>query len=299
MKGIILAGGLGSRLYPITHVVCKQLLPIFDKPMIFYPLSVLLLSGIRDILIITTPADMPKFEALLGNGEHLGISLSYQSQNSPNGIADAFRIGASFIGKESVALILGDNIFYGNRFASILQRFRYHNNGAIIFGYEMEDPRRYGILQFDSCGQIIDILEKPKIPPSSIAVTGLYYYDNQVVSFAKSLTPSTRGELEITDINRIYVREKNLKWILLDRGFAWLDTGTPTALAQASNYIQTIQERQGIKVACLEEISYEMGYIDVDQLYILANKYGNTDYGKYLRNIVHKEKQPVASSYVF
>lgn len=299
MKGIILAGGLGSRLYPITHVVCKQLLPIFDKPMIFYPLSVLLLSGIRDILIITTPADMPRFETLLGDGEHLGISLSYQFQDAPNGIADAFRIGESFIGENSVALILGDNIFYGHRFASILQRCRHHKRGAVIFGYEMEDPRRYGILQFDSCGQIIDILEKPKNPPSSIAVTGLYYYDNQVVSFAKSLTPSARGELEITDINRMYLQAKNLNWILLERGFAWLDTGTPIALAQASNYIQTIQERQGIKVACLEEISYEMGYIDLNQLYTLAIKYGSTDYGKYLKNIVDKEKEPLAPSYVF
>ncbi|MGL4348208.1 MAG: glucose-1-phosphate thymidylyltransferase RfbA [Chlamydiales bacterium] len=296
MKGIILAGGLGSRLYPITHVVCKQLLPIFDKPMIFYPLSVLLLSGIRDILIITTPQDMSRFESLLGDGAHLGISLSYKSQESPNGIADAFRIGESFIGKDSVALILGDNIFYGNGFSSILQRCRHHNTGAIIFGYEMEDPRRYGILEFDSSGQIIDILEKPEVPPSSIAVTGLYYYDNTVISLAKSLLPSARGELEITDINRIYMREKKLQWILLDRGFAWLDTGTPVALAQASNYVQTIQERQGIKIACLEEISYEMGYITLDQLSNLTGSYGNTEYGKYLLNILYRERTPLLSS---
>ena len=270
MKGIILAGGLGSRLYPITRVVCKQLLPIFDKPMIFYPLSVLLLSGIRDILIITTPQDISRFKSLLGNGDHLGISLSYESQEAPRGIADAFRIGESFIGKDSVALILGDNIFYGNGFSSILQRCYNHDAGAIIFGYEMEDPRRYGILEFDSSGRIIDILEKPEIPPSCIAVTGLYYYDNTVVSLARSLLPSPRGELEITDINRLYMHDKKLQWILLDRGFAWLDTGTPTALAQASNYVQTIQERQGIKVACLEEISYQMGYITLDQLYNLA-----------------------------
>lgn len=264
--------------------------------MIFYPLSVLLLSGIRDILIITTPHDMSRFEALLGNGEHLGISLSYASQDLPNGIADAFRIGETFIGKESVALILGDNIFYGNNFASILQRCCNHTDGAVIFGYEMEDPRRYGILEFDDSGQIVDILEKPEIPPSSIAVTGLYYYDNRVVSLAKTLTPSPRGELEITDINRIYMREKKLQWTLLDRGFAWLDTGTPTALAQASNYIQTIQERQGIKVACLEEIAYHMGYITVDQLYILSKRYGSTEYGKYLKNLVYKEKRPFLSS---
>lgn len=264
--------------------------------MIFYPLSVLLLSGIRDILIITTPHDISRFQDLLGSGEHLGISLSYASQELPNGIADAFRIGESFIGEESVALILGDNIFYGNNLASILQGCYNHTDGAIIFGYEMEDPRRYGTLRFDNSGQIIDILEKPKIPPSSIAVTGLYYYDNAVVSLAKALMPSPRGELEITDINRIYAREKKLQWILLDRGFAWLDTGTPTALAQASNYIQTIQERQGIKIACLEEISYQMGYINVDQLYTLAARYGSTEYGKYLKNLAHKEKQPFLSS---
>lgn len=264
--------------------------------MIFYPLSILLLSGIRDILIITTPHDMARFEALLGSGDHLGISLSYECQEAPNGISDAFRIGESFIGKDSVALILGDNIFYGNNFASILQRCYNHREGAIIFGYEMEDPRRYGILQFDNAGQIIDILEKPEIPPSSIAVTGLYYYDNTVVSLAKTLMPSPRGELEITDINRIYLRDKKLQWILLDRGFAWLDTGTPTALAQASNYIQTIQERQGIKIACLEEIAYQMGYINVDQLYTLAAQYGSTEYGKYLSNIFHRQQRPLFST---
>lgn len=296
MKGIILAGGLGSRLYPITHVISKQLLPVFDKPMIFYPLSVLLLSGIREILIITTPQDMSRFESLLGNGKHLGISLSYESQEAPNGIADAFRIGETFIGEDSVALILGDNIFYGNGFSSILQRCCSHKEGAIIFGYEMEEPRRYGILEFDSSGHIIDILEKPEIPPSSIAVTGLYYYDNTVVSLAKSLLPSPRGELEITDINRIYMYQKKLHWILLERGFAWLDTGTPTALAQASNYIQTIQERQGIKIACLEEICYQMGFIDLDQLYILADRYGSTEYANYLKNIFHREKTPLLFS---
>lgn len=296
MKGIILAGGLGTRLYPITQVVCKQLLPVFDKPMIFYPLSVLLLSGIREILIITTPQDISKFKSLLGNGNHLGISLSYESQVSPRGIADAFCIGESFIGKDSVALILGDNIFYGNGFSSILQRCHNHKTGAIIFGYEMEDPTRYGIIKFDSSGQIIDILEKPKIPPSSIAVTGLYYYDNTVVSLAKSLLPSPRGELEITDINRLYMSNKKLRWILLDRGFAWLDTGTPIALAQASNYVQTIQERQGIKIACLEEISYQMGYITLDQLCTLTHSYGNTEYGKYLLNIIHKEASPLVST---
>lgn len=264
--------------------------------MIFYPLSVLLLSGIRDILIITTPQDRAKFESLLGNGEHLGISLSYKSQEVPRGIADAFQIGESFIGNDSVALILGDNIFYGNGFSSILQRCYNHNTGAIIFGYEMEDPRRYGILEFDDSGSIVDILEKPEIPPSSIAVTGLYYYDNTVVSLAKSLLPSSRGELEITDINRLYMRNKKLQWILLDRGFAWLDTGTPTALAQASNYVQTIQERQGIKIACLEEISYQMGYITLDELSNLAKSYGNTEYGKYLLNILYKEASPIVST---
>lgn len=264
--------------------------------MIFYPLSVLLLSGIREILIITTPQDRSRFESLLGNGKHLGISLSYESQEAPNGIADAFRIGESFIGKDSVALILGDNIFYGNGFSTILQRCYSHKEGAIIFGYEMEDPRRYGILEFDNSGQIINILEKPELPPSSIAVTGLYYYDNMVVSLAKSLLPSPRGELEITDINRIYMHEKKLQWVLLERGFAWLDTGTPTALAQASNYVQTIQERQGIKIACLEEICYQMGFIDLDQLYILADRYGSTEYAKYLISIFHREKAPLLSS---
>jgi glucose-1-phosphate thymidylyltransferase len=287
MKGIILAGGKGSRLYPLTLSTCKQLLPVFDKPLIYYPLSVLMQAGIREILIISTPHDLPRFEQLFGNGSHLGLKISYAEQTQPQGIAQAFLIGASFIGDDTVALILGDNIFYGHDLPKLMQLCTQLETGAVVFGYEVKDPWRYGVVEFDEKFRVTKIEEKPKSPRSKYAVTGLYFYDNEVIEIAKQLKPSARGELEITDINLAYLKRGGLHLRVLGRGFAWLDTGTPDALQQAATYIQTLQERQGIKVACIEEIAYEMRYISADNLKQLAQNYSNCDYGVYL-NQVHQ-----------
>ena len=289
MKGIILAGGKGTRLYPVTIGVCKQLLPVFDKPMIYYPLAALMLSGIREILIISRLEDRPRFEQLFKDGSDLGISISYALQEKPEGIAQAFLIGESFINQENVALILGDNIFYGHQLPQLLKQSSSFVEGATIFGYEVKDPHRYGVLEFDINQEIVDIVEKPLHPKSHFAVTGLYYYDHQVVSIAKQLKPSRRGEYEITDLNKFYLRKKQLRVKLFERGFAWLDTGTHDALQQASLYVKTIQERQGIYIACLEEIAYQMGFINLDQLQKAASLFADTDYGKYLDKLVQKE----------
>ncbi len=294
MKGIILAGGKGTRLYPVTIGVCKQLLPVFDKPMIYYPLAALMLSGIREILLISRLEDRPHFQQLFKDGSDLGISISYALQEKPEGIAQAFLIGESFINQENVALILGDNIFYGHQLPQLLKESSSFMEGATIFGYEVKDPHRYGVLEFDINQEIVDIVEKPLHPKSNFAVTGLYYYDHQVVSIAKQLKPSRRGEYEITDLNKFYLRKKQLRVKLFERGFAWLDTGTHEALQQASLYVKTIQERQGIYVACLEEIAYQMGFIDLDQLQKAASLFVGTDYGKYLNKLVQKENVKLA-----
>lgn len=285
MKGIILAGGNGTRLYPATLAICKQLLPIYDKPMIYYPLSVLLLAGMRDILIISTPEDTPRFEKLLGDGSQLGIRLTYAVQPKPGGLAQAFLIGESFIAGEPVALILGDNIFYGHDLSEILQEGAALKRGGFIFGYRVKDPHRYGVIAFDSEMRPIEIEEKPKEPPSPYAVVGLYFYGPDVVSIARSLKPSKRGELEITDVNRIYLQQNRLRVHLLGRGHAWLDTGTFDAFQKASSFVQTIQERQGIKISCVEEVVFRKGYIDRTQLLALADRYANNDYGDYLRQV--------------
>ncbi len=286
MKGILLAGGRGTRLFPVTLSVCKQLLPVFDKPMIYYPLSVLMMAGIQEILIISTPEDLPRFEQLFGDGSYLGLKLSYAVQQKPEGIAQAFLIGASFIGDDSVALILGDNIFYGHNLCSLVSSCRHLEQGAIIFGYEVKDPERYGVVEFDETGKVIDICEKPAFPKSRFAVTGLYFYDNDVIEIARDLKPSQRNEYEVTDINRAYLERGDLHLRLLDRGFAWLDTGTHQTLQQASHYVQTIQERQGISIACLEEIAYKMGFISQAQLEERTAQLSQSDYGKYLRQIL-------------
>ncbi|NGX37670.1 MAG: Glucose-1-phosphate thymidylyltransferase 1 [Chlamydiae bacterium] len=282
MKGIILAGGRGSRLYPITKATCKQLLPIYDKPMIYYPLSNLMQAGIRDILLISTPEDKSDFQKLLKDGSQWGISISYDVQEEPRGIADCFCIGESFIGKDPVALILGDNLFYGHNLQATLQHAKSFDTGGMIFGYEVRDPQRYGVIAFDSDQNIIDIIEKPAVPPSRFAVTGLYFYDNQVIDIAKSLKPSARGEFEITDVNVAYLKQGNLSCHLFERGFAWLDTGTPDAMQEAASYVQTIQHRQGIKIGCVEETAYQVGYIDEEQLRLLAENLSCSEYGDYL-----------------
>ncbi|MDK2978559.1 MAG: glucose-phosphate thymidylyltransferase [Bacteroidales bacterium] len=288
MKGIILAGGAGTRLYPITKSISKQIIPIYDKPMIYYPLSVLMLAGIRDILIISTPKDIHLYKDLLGNGNQLGIHLSYEVQPSPDGLAQAFIIGEKFIGNNNVCLILGDNIFYGYGFSNILTQVSELKDGATVFGYYVNNPQRYGVVEFDDSGKVLSIEEKPEKPKSNFAVTGLYFYSNDVVKKAKKLKPSNRGELEITDLNRLYLNENRLKVELLGRGFAWLDTGTHESLLQASNYIATIEQRQGLKIACVEEIAFKKGFINKPQLIKLGEDLKNNQYGEYLLKIANE-----------
>ena len=285
MKGIILAGGAGTRLYPCTVSTSKQLLPVYDKPMIYYPLSTLMLAGIRDILIISTPEDTPKFAAILGDGEQLGMRFSYKVQETPGGIAQAFLIGESFIGGDKVCLILGDNIFYGHGLPEVLRRAGSLTQGAIIFGYWVSDPERYGVIEFAANGKAISIEEKPGLPKSNYAVPGIYFYDNQVVNIAKNLQPSARGELEITDVNKVYLENKQLAVELLGRGIAWLDTGTPDSLLEAANFVATIERRQGLKIACIEEVAYRMGYIDGENLQDLILELPKSNYKEYLETL--------------
>lgn len=289
MKGIILAGGSGTRLYPLTKAISKQILPIYDKPMIYYPLSVLLLANIREVLIISTPTDIHLFESLLGDGSHLGISIKYKVQPSPDGLAQAFLLGEEFIGNDSCCLVLGDNIFYGYNFSKLLIEASEIRKGATVFGYYVNDPERYGVAEFDDNGNVLSIEEKPTAPKSNYAVTGLYFYDNTVVAKAKTIKPSKRGELEITDLNKIYLEEKTLNVKLLGRGMAWLDTGTHQSMLQASNFVESIEERQGLKVACLEEIAFRKGWISKEQLTELARPLLKNQYGQYLMKIMNEK----------
>jgi glucose-1-phosphate thymidylyltransferase len=290
MKGIILAGGTGSRLYPLTHVVSKQLLPIYDKPLAYYPLSTLMLAGIREVLVISTPADLPRFEQLFGDGSRWGLDLQYAVQPNPEGLAQAFIIGREFIGSGPVALILGDNIFYGHGFGETLREAASRDEGATIFGYYVRDPERYGVVAFEEGGRAVGLEEKPLKPRSHYAVTGLYFYDNQVLDIAANLTPSARGELEITDVNVEYLRRDQLRVEIMGRGMAWLDTGTHDSLLQAADFVKTIEERQGLKVACPEEIAYRMGYIDAEQVVRLAEPLKNNNYGQYLLELAEDEE---------
>lgn len=293
MKGIILAGGAGTRLYPLTMVTSKQLLPVYDKPMIYYPLSTLMLSGIREILIISTPHDLPNFEKLLGNGSQFGLQLSYKVQPSPDGLAQAFVLGEEFIGNDSVAMVLGDNIFYGSGFSQYLRNAveKAENGGASIFGYFVTDPERFGIVEFDSNGKVISVEEKPEKPKSNYCITGLYFYDNSVVQKAKDLKPSKRGEYEITDLNRLYLNEGHLHVQLLGRGYAWLDTGTMDSLVDAADFVRTLEKRQGLKISAIEEIAYNKGWITKDELIDAAKRYGKSPYGQHLMNVAEGKIQ--------
>ncbi len=293
LKGIVLAGGAGTRLHPVTRVINKQLLPVYDKPMVYYPLSTLMLAGIRDVLIISTPQDLPLFETLLGDGSQWGMRLTFRVQEKPAGLAEAFIIGEEFIGDDRVCLILGDNIFYGHDLQFALETAGNSTGGATVFAYYVRDPQRYGVVNFDADGRPIDIEEKPAKPKSHYAVTGLYFYDNRVIEIAKSLTPSARGELEITDVNRRYLADNQLQVEILGRGSAWLDTGTPTSLLQAASFIEAVEQRQGLKISCPEEIAYRMGYIDAEQLRELAAPLSNNTYGQYLQEIADGESSPL------
>jgi len=289
MKGIILAGGAGSRLHPLTFSSSKQILPIYNKPMIYYPLSILMLSEIRDVLIISTPYDLPSFKKLLGTGEDIGMRFEYAEQPEPNGLAEAFIIGEKFIGSDNVCLILGDNIFYGQGISEKVQQAAKLNQGSVIFGYYVDNPQRYGVAEFDKNLNIISLEEKPRDPKSNYAITGLYFYDNKVVEIAKNIAPSNRGELEITDVNKEYLKQSKLKVELLGRGFAWLDTGTHESLLEAGKFVEIIEKRQGLKIACLEEIAYRMGFINKKQLEYCTSKYGKSEYGDYLRELCNEK----------